>query len=115
MGFRTDAYAMIWEIENKGKYHNAKISIQKKNPKTGEYEVDFGGFVRMIGTAHNMCVDENIQPKTKIKLGSVDVSNNYDKDKKIMYTNYCVFSFEAQTQQKTESSYAMEVDGESPF
>ena len=39
----------------------------------------------------------------------------YDKEKKVTYTNYCVFSFEAQNQQKAESSYAMEVDGESPF
>ena len=64
MGFRTDAYATVWEIQNKGNYHEARINIQKKNKSTGEYEQDFSGFVRMIGTAHTLADD--IQPRDRI-------------------------------------------------
>lgn len=113
MGFRTDAYVTVWEVRNKGNYHEARITSQKKNKQTDKYEQDFSAWVRMIGTAHTLA--EDLKERDKIKLGSIDVTNNYDKEKKVTYTNYCVFSFEAQNQQKAESSYAMEVDGESPF
>ena len=34
MGFRTDAYATVWEVQNKGNYHEARITIQRKNKST---------------------------------------------------------------------------------
>lgn len=36
----------------------------------------------------------NLKPKDRIKLGDVDVSNRYDKEKNITYTNFSVFDFE---------------------
>ena len=92
MGFRTDAYATVWEIQNKGNYHEARITIQRKNKSTGEYEQDFSGFMRMIGTAHTLADD--IQARDRIKLGSIDVTNKYDKDTKKTFTNFLCFSFE---------------------
>lgn len=119
MGFRKDAYATVWGIEDKGNYHEVKLSIQKKDKQSGEYKQDFNGFVRFIGTAHTLCKDENIQVKDRIKLGNVDVTNNYDKEKKITYTNFLCFSFDTMQEQNSgnaESAYAkLEEDSDEPF
>lgn len=70
-----------------------RISINRKNKNTGEYEQDFGGFVSFIGTA---CASKalRLKEKDRIKLGDVDVSNRYDKEKKVTYTNFNVFSYQ---------------------
>ena len=94
MGFRQDArFAKVWEIENKGNYHVVSLSTSKKNKATGEYETDFSSkFVRFIGTAHNEA--SNLKVGDTIKIGSCEVTNSYDKEKKTTYTNYLVYSFE---------------------
>lgn len=96
MGFRTDSYATIWSVDAVSDTKTrARISISRKNRQTGEYEVDFSGFVDFIGTAaakKAACLKE----KDRIKLGDVDVTNNYVKEKNITYTNFKVFSFETQ-------------------
>lgn len=94
MGFRQDArFAKVWEIENRGNYHVVSLSTSKKNKITGEYETDFSSkFVRFIGTAHNEA--SNLKAGDTIKIGSCEVTNSYDKEKKTTYTNYLVYSFE---------------------
>ncbi len=94
MGFRQDArFAKVWEIENKGNYHVVSLSTSKKNKTTGEYETDFSSkFVRFIGTAHNEA--SSLKVGDTIKIGSCEVTNSYDKEKKTTYTNYLVYSFE---------------------
>ena len=70
-----------------------RISISRKNKQSGEYEQDFSGFVNAIGTAaakKAACLKEG----DTIKLGDVDVTNKYDKEKNITYTNFAVFSFD---------------------
>ena len=70
-----------------------RMSVSRKNKQSGEYEQDFSGFVLAIGTAaakKAACLKEG----DKIKLGDVDVSTKYDKEKKITYTNFKMFSFE---------------------
>jgi single-strand DNA-binding protein len=93
MGFRSDAFAKVWKTENKGNYSIVELSTSKKNKETGKYDTDFSSkFVRFIGTAHKMA--ETLQDGASIKLGNVEVTNSYDKEKKIGYTNFLVFSFE---------------------
>lgn len=93
MGFRNGAYATIWEVRpGNGNYSNVRISISKKSRQTGEYETDFSGFVRFIGSAHENV--EFLDERARIKIGECDVTNRYDKEKKQTYTNYAVFSFE---------------------
>ena len=93
MGFRTDAYAKVWAVENKGNYSVVELSTSKKNKTTNEYETDFSGkFVRFIGTAHNQV--QGVTRGTSIKLGNVEVTNSYNKETKTAYTNFLVFSFE---------------------
>lgn len=94
MGFRTGTYAKIWETREKsGTCTEARISISRKNKQTGEYEQDFSGWVRFVGTA-TAASALKLKEGDSIKLGDVDVSNRYDKEKKVTYTNFTVFSFE---------------------
>lgn len=94
MGFGTGSFAKVWEIKksDSGKYTDIQISISKKNQETDKYETTFSNFVRLIGTANK---DVNkLSEGCRIKLGSTDVENRYDKEKKTTYYNFKVFSFE---------------------
>ena len=94
MGFRTGAYAKIWEVTPMSDTSTkVRMSISRKNKKTDEYEQDFSGFVMAIGTAA-AAKAARLKEGDRIKLGDVDVSTRYDKEKKITYTNYKMFSFE---------------------
>lgn len=70
-----------------------RLSISRKNRQTGEYEQDFSGFVSFVGTAaakNAACLKEG----DRIRLGDVDVTTNYNAEKRVTYTNYKAFSFE---------------------
>ena len=100
MGFRTGAYAKVWKTEDKGNYSVVELSTSKKNKQTGKYETDFNGkFVRFIGQAHTDI--KKYGDGIKIKLGDVEVTNSYNKETKISYTNFLVFSFEAEESTQT--------------
>lgn len=96
MGFRKESYATIWTVESvSDTLTKARISISRKNKQTGNYDTDFSGFVSFVGTAaakKAACLKE----KERIRLGDVDVTNRYDKEKNVTYTNFKVFSFETQ-------------------
>ena len=52
MGFRTGAYAKVWEVTPMSDTSTkVRMSVSRKNKQTGEYEQDFSGFVLCIGTA----------------------------------------------------------------
>lgn len=94
MGFRNNSYAVVWSTETvSDTLTKGRISISRKNKQTGEYEQDFGGFVSFIGSA---CAKKasQLKEKDRIKLGDVDVSNKYDKERNTTYTNFKIFSFE---------------------
>lgn len=92
MGFRNGAYATVWETKpGNGNWTDVRLSISRKN-RDGEYETDFSGFVRFIGDAHTGAA--HLGEKSRIKIGECDVTNRYDKEKKVTYTNFAVFSFE---------------------
>ena len=92
MGFRNGAYATVWETKpGNGNWTDVRLSISRKN-RDGEYETDFSGFVRFIGDAHTGAA--YLGEKSRIKIGECDVTNRYDKEKKVEYVNYKVFGFE---------------------
>ena len=94
MGFRKDAYATVWSVESLSNVvTKGRISISRKNRQTGEYEQDFSGFVLFIGTAAAKKATF-LKERDRIKLGDVDVSTHYDKEKNVTYTTYKIFSFE---------------------
>ena len=71
--------------------------VSRKNKQTGEYDTDFSGFVDFIGTAAARKA-LTLKEKDRIRLGDVDVTNNYNKEKNITYTNFKIFSFETQAE-----------------
>lgn len=93
MAFRNGAYAVVWQVnKGNGNYTDVRISTSKKNKQTDQYETDFSGFVRFIGTAHQNA--GSLKEKDRIKIGDCEVTNSYDKEKKVTYTNFAVFNFE---------------------
>lgn len=94
MGFRKDAFATVWSSEVvSDTMTKVRLSTSRKNKQTGEYENDFSGFVSFVGTAAAKKAAA-LKEKDRIKLGDVDVTNRYDKEKNVTYTNFKVFSFE---------------------
>lgn len=94
MGFRTGAYATVWEVSRvSDTLTKGRISINRKDKTTGEYVQDFGGYVAFVGTA---CANKalGLKEKSRIKLDSVDVSTKYDKERKKTFTDFNIFSFD---------------------
>lgn len=84
--------ATFWKAnEVKGKTVDAQISISKKNKQTDQYETDFSGFVRFCGDAMVEFV-KGLKEKDKIEIESFELTNHYDKEKKVTYTNVSVFA-----------------------
>lgn len=122
MGFRTNAYARVWAIEDKGNYHEAQVSVSRKNKETEKYEQEWGNrFVRLIGEAHKKAA--NLQPQSSIKILDCDVKTRYVKEKEREYTSYMIYDFELQNGQaptqkpktKAKTKPAAEEDDELPF
>lgn len=107
MGFRKDTFATVWEVEPVSDLiTRGRISISRKNKQTGAYEQDFGGYVKFIGSAAAKKAAQ-LKEKDRIKIGDVDVSNTYDREKKVTYTDFKIFSFEmADGAQPAQNSYA---------
>ena len=104
MGFRTGAYAKVWEVTPMSDTSTkVRMSISRKNKQSGEYEQDFSGFVLAIGTAAAKKA-AGLKEGNRIKLGDVDVTTKYDKEKKVTYTNFKMFSFELDGEEPRDRS-----------
>lgn len=103
MGFRKGAYATVWEArQGNGNYTQARISTSRKDKEAEEYRTEFNGWVRLIGEAHNAAY--LLGERARIRIGDCDVTNKYDKERNITYTNYAIFSFEAPDRAAPESA-----------
>ena len=106
MGFRQDAYARVWSVDNKGNYSMARISISRRDKNTNTYTTDFqDGYVRLVGQAHNTLKEMQIDEKkgVSIKISSCEVTNVYTSpDGKVSYTpHYTIFGLELQDGNKS--------------
>lgn len=92
MGFHTGAYCSVWSVEpGKGNFSKVRLSISRKN-KDGQFEQDFSGYCTFIAQAHAKA--SSLKERDRIKLGDIDVSTTYDKEKQKEYVNFKVFNFE---------------------
>ena len=111
MGFRNEGYATVWSTERiSDGVTKVRISTSRKNKDTNEYEQDFSGFVRFVGrgvAARALALHE----KDRIKLGNVEVTTSYNKEKKIEYVNYTCFDFEELNKDGAQKSSSNPVDG----
>ena len=95
MGFRKGAYAKCWEVTpNNETSTKVRLSTSFKNKQTGEYEQDFSGFVMFVGTG---CAAKaaKLSKGDRIRLGDVDVTTKYVKEKETTYTNFKCFGFDS--------------------
>ncbi len=94
MGFRTGAYAKVWEVRVKSpKVTSLRISVSKKNRDTGEYDTDFSGFVSCLGDVAAQAA--KLETGDRIKIGDIDVSTRYVKETNTQYTDFKMYNFEA--------------------
>jgi hypothetical protein len=122
MGFRNGSYIKIWEIEDKGNYSIANISISRKNKDTGEYDTEFQEkFVKIVSSAHKMLQGISI-PKNglSVQIKACDVTNKYDAEKKQKYYNFVIFEIESNdnttvTKVETKPEVELEEDEDLPF
>lgn len=93
MGFRKEAWATCWSVEPKSDTMTlVRISISRKDSKTGEYIQDFSGYVAFVGTATAKKA-ANLNVKDRIQLGDVEVTTNYVKERNQTYTNFRCYNF----------------------
>lgn len=103
MGFRTGSFAKVWEVKPiSDKVTQLRISISRKPKGSDEYVQDFNGFVSVIGTAPAKKAVSLVSGDT-IQLGDVDVTTTYDKEKKVAYTNYSIFSFSTRSEKNSSN------------
>lgn len=94
-GFANGSYAKVWDVkEVDGKNAlDVQLSISSKNKSTGEYKTDFSGFVRFYGDAYSTAKDK-LSKDDRIKLLSVSVNSNYNKETKVTKYYFSVFDWE---------------------
>lgn len=104
MGFRKDAYATCWEAKPvSDTMTSVQLSVSKKDKDGEVYVQDFSGFVAFVGTATAKKAAK-LSKRDRIKLGDVDVTTKYDKDKNKTYTNFTCFNFESVEGSKSKHS-----------
>lgn len=92
--FANGYYAKIWEIKKiADKYSDIRISISVKDKNTDRYDQTFGGYVRLVGQAHEQM--KYLSEGDKFKIVRCGVKNHYDKDKKTTYWDPVVFEMDA--------------------
>lgn len=110
MGFRTGAYAKIWEVQPRTpSVTTLRVSTSKKPKGSDEYVQDFSGFVSCVGSTAAEAA-KGLKAGDVIKLGDVDVTTTYVKEKQKEYTNFACFSFEKVEWEKKESKPVDEFD-----
>lgn len=95
MGFQSDARATIWGTPESisPRLTKLKLSIGHKDKNTQEYKISFSGYVDFCGSAIASKA-LSLKERDRITLKRVDVTNKYDKEKKITYTNFWCYDFE---------------------
>jgi hypothetical protein len=87
----TCTFWKVQRVADNGKTCDVQISVSKKNKQTDQYETDFSGFVKFCG--ENMVkLAQSLQEKDKIDIDSFELTNKYDKEKKVTYYNVSVFA-----------------------
>ena len=94
MGFKNGAYATVWDIQPKSpKVTVLRLSTSKKPRGEEEYVQDFSGFCSCVGETVATAA-KGLKVGDRIKLGEVETTTTYVKEKNVTYTNYAIYSFD---------------------
>lgn len=94
MGFRSDAYATLWEVRptKSDKVLSGRITVSRKL-KDGTYEDEFNQWVKLIGNARMLGAE--IKSRTRIKIIDCDVKAPYDYEKgETKFYDWVIYDFE---------------------
>jgi hypothetical protein len=61
-----DAFAVVWEWEDKGKYALVKMGTSRKDKASGEYKNSNWSYVRFVGDAYKDIEGQDLQKKDRI-------------------------------------------------
>lgn len=94
MGFRTGAYATIWQTKEtkSDKVTRAQISINRKNKQTDEWERDFSHWVKLIGSANQKAA--GLSERSRVKILECEALAEYNKDKETTFYDFIIYDFE---------------------
>lgn len=90
MGLKTNCYAKVWSVQQRGNVCSAKISVSRKNSQTGKYENSFNDFVTFGGEAAKKAIglglpergDRTNPTYRSIKItSSPDLTSYYNKER----------------------------------
>jgi len=101
--FRVEnAYATIWEVEDKGNFAKGRISTSEKN-KEGKY-VNSYWFATFVGKAKEPALALSAKDRIKITSGKINnTTTGEGKDKK-SFVNVVIFDFENLSNSQNESN-----------
>lgn len=118
MPLKPNGIVKVWNFEDKGNYGIAEISTSKRNKETEKYETDFNEkFVRVAGGAYQKL--KELPEGSRIRVKDFSVTNKWDKEKGVKYTNYTIFDIEELEDNRNQqpqniSDFAAEVEDD-PF
>ena len=106
----------LWQI--KPEMTKTGKSIYKCQASTSRktnngYQTDWSGYVTFVGNAVD--VISTLSEKDSIKIGKCSVTNSYNKDKGITYTNYTIWECEDATNRSESNSGSAQTEGNSDF
>lgn len=114
MGLKIGGKVAIWSIDDKGKFAKVSMNTQSKD-KEGHYFTDWSNkFVSLFGKAYEavkgITLNEDAKEHLDCRIGwgyertgengntfmqtPIEVTNNYDKAKNTLYTNYAIYDLE---------------------
>lgn len=87
----TGKYIRVFDVEDKGRYVQAKLSTSKKN-QDGDY-VHMPWIARFVGNATEAA--KELQNKDKIEITNGIIENNYDNNNRLWH-KVVIFGFRMQ-------------------
>ena len=89
-----DAFATVWNTEDKGNYVQGRISTSEKDKKEDGKYINSNWFCRFVGTAKEKSTTLKERDRIKILSGKITNIVSGEGDNKKTYLNVIIFDFE---------------------
>lgn len=89
-----DAYATVWNVEDKGNYVQGRISTREKDTREEGKYINSNWFVRFVGNAKEKSLLLSEKDRIKILSGKVTNIVGGEGENRRAYLNVVIFDFE---------------------
>ena len=104
--FANNNYAKVWKIyppqKKDQKFTLVQMSTSQKDKKSGEYNTDFSGYVRLISKAFEK--SKELEAKDSIKIVKCGVTTSYNKQENKSYETFLIFDFDFANDKKEKEA-----------